>query len=86
MDLSLTEPERQFALEVRSWLEANVEVAPDTDDLAASVAWGRAWQARLAAAHWVGINWPEEYGGAARRRWRWPSSTPSTRAAERRNS
>jgi alkylation response protein AidB-like acyl-CoA dehydrogenase len=27
------------------------------------VAWGRAWQAKLAAARWVGINWPAEYGG-----------------------
>ena len=36
---------------------------PDTDDLAESVAWGRAWQAKLAGAGWVGINWPEEYGG-----------------------
>jgi len=66
VDLSLTEPERRFALEVRSWLEANVEFPPDTsdsDDLVASVAWGRAWQAKLAAAHWVGINWPLEYGG-----------------------
>ncbi len=75
MDLSLTDTEQRFALKVRAWLEANVVPAPDAalptdlssatapDDLAASVAQGRAWQAKLAAAGWVGINWPEEYGG-----------------------
>jgi hypothetical protein len=63
VDLSLTEPEQRFARDVRAWLEANVEAAPDGDDLAQSVAWGRAWQAKLAAAGWVGINWPAQYGG-----------------------
>ena len=48
---------------MREWLEANVETPPDTDDLAEAVAWGRAWQAKLAGAGWVGINWPEDYGG-----------------------
>jgi len=63
VDLSLTDTEQRFARDVREWLEANVETPPDTDDLAESVAWGRAWQAKLAGAGWVGINWPEEYGG-----------------------
>ena len=63
MDLSLTEDEQRFAREVRSWLEANAEPAPEDGDLEAAVAWGRAWQAKLAAAGWVGINWPAEYGG-----------------------
>ena len=63
MDLSLSETEQAFAHDVRAWLEANVVPAPDTDDLAESVAWGRAWQAELAGAGWVGINWPAEYGG-----------------------
>jgi len=63
VDLSLTDTERHFAREVRAWLEANVVSPPDTEDLAESVAWGRAWQAKLAGAGWVGINWPEEYGG-----------------------
>jgi alkylation response protein AidB-like acyl-CoA dehydrogenase len=63
VDLSLTESEQRFAQDVRTWLEANAVPAPDTDDLAESVAWGRAWQAKLAAAGWVGINWPSDYGG-----------------------
>ncbi|MHB8438161.1 MAG: acyl-CoA dehydrogenase family protein [Acidimicrobiales bacterium] len=63
MDLSLTEDEKRFAAEVRDWLDANVQAAPDTDDLAEQVAWGRTWQRTLADAGWVGINWPVEYGG-----------------------
>jgi alkylation response protein AidB-like acyl-CoA dehydrogenase len=63
MDLSLSEEERRFASEVRTWLEANVQPPPDTEDLAEQVAWGRTWQRRLAEAGWVGIDWPERYGG-----------------------
>jgi alkylation response protein AidB-like acyl-CoA dehydrogenase len=63
VDLSLTDTEQRFAHDVRAWLEANAESAPDTDDLAEQVAWGRAWQSKLAGAGWVGINWPAEYGG-----------------------
>jgi alkylation response protein AidB-like acyl-CoA dehydrogenase len=63
VDLSLTDTEQRFARHVREWLEANVETPPDTDDLAEAVAWGRAWQAKLAGAGWVGINWPQDYGG-----------------------
>jgi alkylation response protein AidB-like acyl-CoA dehydrogenase len=63
VDLSLTDAEQRFAHDVRAWLEANAESAPDTDDLAEQVAWGRGWQATLAGAGWVGINWPAEYGG-----------------------
>ena len=55
--------EQRFAHEVRTWLDAHVEHAPDTDDIAASVAWGRRWQATLAAAGWVGIDWPVAFGG-----------------------
>jgi len=63
VDLSLSEAEQGFAHEVRAWLGANVVPTPDTADLAQSIAWGRAWQAKLAGAGWVGINWPVEYGG-----------------------
>jgi alkylation response protein AidB-like acyl-CoA dehydrogenase len=63
VDLSLTDAEERFATEVRAWFTAHAETPPDTDDLAASIAWGRAWQAKLAAAGWVGIDWPVEYGG-----------------------
>jgi len=59
-----------FRTELRSWLAVNI---PDelrlenADKLPESerVQRLRAWQARLAAARWVGITWPVEYGGRA---------------------
>ena len=63
MDLSLTDAEERFAAEARAWFTDNTDTPPDTEDLAEAIAWGRTWQAKLAAAGWVGINWPVEYGG-----------------------
>jgi alkylation response protein AidB-like acyl-CoA dehydrogenase len=63
MDLSLGASEAQLAAEVRTWLSSNVEPTPEFSDLAEAVEWGRGWQAKLASAGWVGIDWPSEYGG-----------------------
>ena len=63
MDLSFTEAEEAFAAEVRSWLAANLELPPDGLSHEDEIAWGRAWQAKLARDRWVGIHWPREYGG-----------------------
>jgi alkylation response protein AidB-like acyl-CoA dehydrogenase len=63
MDLSFSPEETAFAAEIRSWLEANLERPPRFATLEDEIAWGRAWQAKLAADHWVGIHWPEAYGG-----------------------
>ena len=63
MDLALTEEEVGFRDEVRGWLEANVELPGAFRTLEEEFAWGRTWQAKLAANRWVGIHWPAEYGG-----------------------
>jgi alkylation response protein AidB-like acyl-CoA dehydrogenase len=63
MDLSFSAEEAAFATEVREWLAANVEVAPTFGSVEEEVAWGRRWQATLAADRWVGIHWPKEVGG-----------------------
>jgi alkylation response protein AidB-like acyl-CoA dehydrogenase len=63
MDLSFTPEEEAFALEVRAWLVANLDVPPRFSALADEIEWGRKWQAKLAAGRWVGIHWPAEYGG-----------------------
>src|SRR5204863_9213739 len=63
MDLSFSEEERAFAADVRGWLTANVEHPPPFGSIDEEVAWGRQWQAKLAAGRWVGIHWPAEYGG-----------------------
>ncbi|HEY2428662.1 MAG TPA: acyl-CoA dehydrogenase family protein [Acidimicrobiales bacterium] len=63
MDLSFSPRERALAAEVREWLAANLAPPPAFTTLEEEVAWGRRWQAQLAAARWVGIHWPREYGG-----------------------
>ena len=63
MDLALTPEEEAFGEEARRWLQANVEVPAGVRSLDEEFEWGRRWQARLAADRWVGIHWPEEYGG-----------------------
>ncbi len=63
MDLSFTPEEESFAGEIRGWLATNLELPPGFDSLDEQIAWGRTWQAKLAADRWVGIHWPSEYGG-----------------------
>ncbi len=69
MDLTATEAEEAFRSSLRSWLGENLPweygkgLPPRFDDLAEEVAFGRQWQAKLAAAQWVGVTWPQEYGG-----------------------
>ncbi len=66
MDLSFTPEETAFATEARQWLTSNLASlgAPaPSSELADEVAWGRRWQARLAADRRVGIAWPTRYGG-----------------------
>ncbi|MEZ5144187.1 MAG: acyl-CoA dehydrogenase family protein [Acidimicrobiales bacterium] len=63
MDLSFSEEEVAFAAEVRAWLDANLEVPAPFGSLDEEIAWGRRWQARLAADRWVGLTWPRSVGG-----------------------
>ena len=63
MDLSFDDDEAAFATEVRSWLDEHLEVPGPFPTLDDEIAWGRTWQARLAADRWVGLTWPREVGG-----------------------
>ena len=65
MDLSFTPEEEAFAAEVRAWLASHVPDggAPAFASMDDEIAWGRDWQATLARDRWVGIHWPEAYGG-----------------------
>jgi alkylation response protein AidB-like acyl-CoA dehydrogenase len=63
MDLSFSASERELATSVRAWLASNLGTVPSFASLDDEIAWGREWQARLAADRWVGIHWPAEYGG-----------------------
>ena len=69
MNLSTTTAEEAFRAELRDWLRAHlpweygVGLPPRFDDLAEEVAFLREWQGRLAEGRWVGVAWPEAYGG-----------------------
>jgi alkylation response protein AidB-like acyl-CoA dehydrogenase len=69
MDLTPSATEAALRDDVRAWLRANLPweygrgLPPRFDDLAEEVAFGREWQAELASGRWVGVAWPEEYGG-----------------------
>ena len=80
MDLRFTPEENAFAAEIRaSGSPPTSSLPPAFASLDDEIAWGRAWQAQLAADRWVGIQWPREYGGRERdARSRWRSSTWST--------
>ena len=63
MDLALKKEDEDFAASFRAWLGEHSRRPPAFADLADEVAWGREWQATLAAERWVGVHWPHSYGG-----------------------
>src|SRR5712692_3652580 len=71
MDFSYTPEQESFRAEIRSWLKANLPPELCVDDPAdervapnrAIFEKRRAFQAMLAAAGWVGLSWPKQYGG-----------------------
>lgn len=66
MDLTLSPAEAAFAEEVREWLSRHLASAGRPERFASideEVAWGRRWQATMAADRMVAISWPTEVGG-----------------------
>ena len=69
MDLNLKPGEQQFRDEFRAWLASNIPEGWGGSDAHAPVdsherfEFLRAWQKKMHEAGWVGIHWPEEYGG-----------------------
>ncbi len=69
MDLRTTPEQEALRDAFRAWLVEHlpwpygVGLPPRFEDLAETVSFGRRWQAALATDGWVGITWPEEYGG-----------------------
>ncbi len=66
MDLALKQEDEEFAASFRAWLAGHLRRPPAFVDLADEVAWGREWQATLAADRWVGVHWPERLRRAQR--------------------
>jgi alkylation response protein AidB-like acyl-CoA dehydrogenase len=64
MDFDLSPSERSYRDEVRGWLKANAPRDEDDEhDIRRFVERRRKWQKKLHEAGYVGITWPEEYGG-----------------------
>ncbi|MGA8844985.1 MAG: acyl-CoA dehydrogenase family protein [Nocardioides sp.] len=64
MDLTLSESELAFQAEAREWLQANVPREPlPSMDTAEGWALHQEWEARLTAARWSVVSWPEKYHG-----------------------
>jgi len=67
VDFELSPTEKAFRDEARAWLTANAPRDGDgAGDMKAFIDSRRAWQAKLYAAGYVGLTWPEEYGGRGR--------------------
>jgi alkylation response protein AidB-like acyl-CoA dehydrogenase len=66
LDLHITDEDRAFRQEVRTWLQANTPKDPRppiTKEGSPQASYMRAWQKKLFDAGWAGITWPKEYGG-----------------------
>ncbi|MEZ5245734.1 MAG: acyl-CoA dehydrogenase family protein [Acidimicrobiales bacterium] len=63
MDLTLAAADAAFAEEVRDWLAANMHRPGRFASIEEEVAWGRRWQAKMAASRMVAIYWPRSVGG-----------------------
>jgi alkylation response protein AidB-like acyl-CoA dehydrogenase len=67
MDFELSDSERAFRDEVRAWLRANApRDAGEGGDFKSFLASRRVWQKKLHDAGYVGMTWPQEYGGRGR--------------------
>ena len=69
MDLTFSRQAEDFRAQLRAWLAENVPPGfgtrdfPDFTSLDEEFEFLRTWQSKLAAARWVGVHWPQEYGG-----------------------
>ena len=66
MELTVSEEDRAFRMEVREWLAANVPTTPRpgiTYSGSEQSAHMRTWQRKMFDGGWAGISWPTEYGG-----------------------
>jgi alkylation response protein AidB-like acyl-CoA dehydrogenase len=66
VDFELSPSEQAFRDEVRAWLKANKPPQDDAADMKTFIENRRAWQNKLYEAGYVGMTWPEEYGGRGR--------------------
>jgi alkylation response protein AidB-like acyl-CoA dehydrogenase len=64
LDLDYTQQQREFRVEAREWLEANVPgQALQSMDTEQGFAAHREWETKLNEGGWAMVSWPVEYGG-----------------------
>lgn len=63
MDLSFTDEDERFRVQVRRWLREHVPTTARPSRPAAAREWDLAWQRAQHDGGWAGIAWPTEYGG-----------------------
>ena len=69
MDFHFTAQEEAFRQDLRVWLEANLPVDYDPEQFAWEMdaeerfRFQMDWHKRMHAGGWVGVHWPQEYGG-----------------------
>lgn len=62
--LRINDRAETLRVELRNWLRENpVPYKEGKDSLERFVLTGRAWQELLASNRWIGVHWPERYGG-----------------------
>lgn len=62
LKLAISPEVERFRLSFREWLSRNPAPQP-SDNFDQWIAASRLWQAQLARERWVGVHWPEAYGG-----------------------
>jgi alkylation response protein AidB-like acyl-CoA dehydrogenase len=64
LSLKLDSKSESLKADFRTWLKSNrPPVLSETHELSEFVDVSRRWQSQLAAERWVGVHWPEQYGG-----------------------
>lgn len=63
MDLKFSPEDEAYRLKLRQWLEDHLPTEPAPVGQDASFAHRREWQRKLSEHGWIGIHWPQAYGG-----------------------
>ncbi|MCO6429572.1 MAG: acyl-CoA dehydrogenase family protein [Deltaproteobacteria bacterium] len=63
LKLSLPGSTEEFRRTFKEWLATHSPPKPSDSSLKEFIELGRKWQQSLASGGWIGVHWPEEYGG-----------------------
>jgi alkylation response protein AidB-like acyl-CoA dehydrogenase len=66
MDFRFTAEQEAFRQEIQAFLEAELPQPPDLPDDGWIVGYDREFSKKVGAKGWIGLTWPQEYGGQGR--------------------